>query len=34
MAKKSAKKLRVTKSMKPIKSLKIAANHNEILLRY
>jgi hypothetical protein len=34
MAKKSAKKLRVAKSVKPMKSLKIAANHNEVLLRH
>jgi hypothetical protein len=34
MAKKGAKKLRVAKSVKPMKALRIAANHNEVLLRH
>jgi hypothetical protein len=33
MAKKKSAKLRAAKSVKPVKSLKLAANHNEILLR-
>jgi hypothetical protein len=31
---KGVKKLRAAKSIKPVKSLKLAANHNEVLLRF
>ncbi len=33
MAKKKPAKLRAAKSVKPVKSLRLATNHNEILLR-
>jgi hypothetical protein len=31
---KGAKKLQPAKSIKPVKSLKLASNHNEVLLRF
>ena len=34
MAKKGVKKLRAAKSVKQVKSMKLAANHNEVLLRF
>lgn len=34
MAKKISKKLKAAKVAKPVKSLRLAANHNEILLRF